>query len=225
MRNLIIAIDGHSSCGKSTLARNLAGELDLLYIDSGAMYRAITLYLLDNKIELADLEQIEASLKKITIELKPQSNGRIRTYLNGEDVEQRIRTMEVSKQVSPVSAIPEVREFLVKQQRSFGNKHGVVMDGRDIGTVVFPEAPVKIFLTAADETRVQRRFHELKGKGLDIGIEEVRKNLRERDEMDTNRAVSPLRKAEDAIVLDNTDLNETQTLQKALQIVKSAKQA
>lgn len=222
---MIIAIDGHSSCGKSTLARKLSAHLGLLYIDSGAMYRAVTLYCLDQGIDIEDPESVTEVLPNLTIELKPKPGGGIDTWLNGESVESRIRTMEISHMVSQVSTIAEVRHFLVKQQRHFGVRHGVVMDGRDIGTVVFPEADVKIFLTASPEVRAQRRFWELQRKGVEVTMDEVRKNLQERDEMDSTRAISPLRLADDAIVLDNSDLNETQTLEKALAIVESAKHA
>ena len=170
-------------------------------------------------------KSVEAILPNLTIELKRKPEGGIETWLNGENVESRIRTMEISQNVSQVSTIGAVRHFLVKQQRHFGTRHAVVMDGRDIGTVVFPEADVKIFLTASPEVRAERRYQELRGKGIEVTMDEVRKNLKDRDQMDTNRAISPLRQADDAIVLDNSDLDETQTLQKALAIVNSAKHA
>ncbi|MDM9632444.1 (d)CMP kinase [Robiginitalea aurantiaca] len=209
MRKISIAIDGHSSTGKSTLARQLAESLGYVYIDSGAMYRAVALFALRN--DLIDGSVNEAGLIEalrdmdVSFGLNSQT-GRTEIHLNGENVEQEIRTIEVSSYVSEVAAIPEVREKLVKLQREMGRQKGVVMDGRDIGTVVLPEAELKLFMTAAPETRAARRYKELLDRGEDITYEEVLKNVRHRDHLDSNRAVSPLKQAEDAICLDNSDM-------------------
>ncbi len=215
MKKIIIAIDGFSSCGKSTLAKALAKALNYGFVDSGAMYRAVTLYLLEHKISIQDLRGVEKALASIQIRFQAGAKGN-RTYLNGQDVEDKIRTMEVSEKVSPVAAIPIVRRAMVRQQQEMGAEKGIVMDGRDIGTVVFPEAELKIFVTAAPAVRAQRRFLELQRKGHTVAIEEVRKNLEERDHIDSTRADSPLRQAEDALVLDNTKLTPDQQLQVAL---------
>ncbi|MBX6379854.1 MAG: (d)CMP kinase [Thermoflavifilum aggregans] len=221
MRPLIIAIDGYSSCGKSTLARQLASALQYKYIDSGAMYRAITYELLRRKINLNDLAAIREVLKDIHLDFKyDPSSGRSVIWLNGENVEQAIRSWEVSEAVSQVAAIPEVREFAVAQQRRMGQQRGIVMDGRDIGTVVFPDADVKIFMTADVKIRAQRRWKELQPLHPEISLAEVEKNLLERDRLDTQRAVSPLRKAADAFVIDNSHLTETQQLQVAMDYVQ-----
>ena len=214
MQKIIIAIDGHSSCGKTTLAKELAMKLDYTYISSGAMYRAVTLYLLQNNIDIQDLEAVINSLKHIEIEFDT-SGLENATLLNGENVEREIKKMYVSEKVSPVSAIPEVRRFLVKQQRQIGVSKGIVMDGRDIGTVVFPEAELKIFLTASVEERVRRRFKELEQKGIQATYETVRDNLITRDRIDSTRKDSPLRKAEDAITIDNTHLTPEEQLEQA----------
>lgn len=210
MKKITIAIDGYSSCGKSTMAKDLAREIGYIYIDSGAMYRAVTLYCLENGLftsEGIDTNRLEAELPNIRIsfQLNP-STLRPMTYLNGENVEDRIRTMEVSSHVSPVAALPFVREALVKQQQEMGQAKGIVMDGRDIGTVVFPDAELKIFVTASAEIRAQRRYDELKAKGQEASFEEILQNVKERDYIDQNRPVSPLRQAKDAILLDNSHL-------------------
>lgn len=210
MKKITIAIDGYSSCGKSTMAKDLAREIGYIYIDSGAMYRAVTLYCLENGLftpEGIDTYRLEAELPNIRISFKlnPETQ-RPMTYLNGENVEDRIRTMEVSSHVSPVAALPFVREALVKQQQEMGQAKGIVMDGRDIGTVVFPDAELKIFVTASAEIRAQRRYDELKAKGQEASFEEILQNVKERDYIDQNRPVSPLRQAEDAILLDNSHL-------------------
>lgn len=210
MKKITIAIDGYSSCGKSTMAKDLAREIGYIYIDSGAMYRAVTLYCLENGLftpEGIDTNRLEAELPNIQIsfQLNP-STLRPMTYLNGENVEDRIRSMEVSSHVSPVAALPFVREALVKQQQEMGKAKGIVMDGRDIGTVVFPDAELKIFVTASAEIRAQRRYDELKAKGQEASFEEILRNVKERDYIDQNRPVSPLRQAEDAILLDNSHL-------------------
>ena len=210
MKKITIAIDGYSSCGKSTMAKDLAREIGYIYIDSGAMYRAVTLYCLENGLftsEGIDTNRLEAEMPNIRIsfQLNPDTQ-RPMTYLNGENVEDRIRTMEVSSHVSPVAALPFVREALVKQQQEMGQAKGIVMDGRDIGTVVFPDAELKIFVTASAEIRAQRRYDELKAKGQEASFEEILQNVKERDYIDQNRPVSPLRQAEDAILLDNSHL-------------------
>ena len=210
MKKITIAIDGYSSCGKSTMAKDLAREVGYIYIDSGAMYRAVTLYCLENQLfttEGIDTARLEADMPSIQIsfQLNPET-GRPMTYLNGVNVEDRIRTMEVSNRVSPVAALPFVREALVKLQQYMGMEKGIVMDGRDIGTTVFPEAELKIFVTASAEVRAQRRYDELKAKGQEASFEEILANVKERDYIDQNREVSPLRKADDAILLDNSHL-------------------
>lgn len=210
MKKITIAIDGYSSCGKSTMAKDLAREVGYIYIDSGAMYRAVTLYCLENGLftpDGIDTEKLEVMMPNIRIsfQLNPETQ-RPMTYLNGENVEDRIRTMEVSTRVSPVAAIPFVREALVKQQQEMGQAKGIVMDGRDIGTVVFPDAELKIFVVASAEIRAQRRYDELKAKGQEASYEEILANVKERDYIDQNREVSPLRQAEDALLLDNSNL-------------------
>ena len=210
MKKITIAIDGFSSCGKSTMAKDLAREVGYIYIDSGAMYRAVTLYCLDNGLftnEGIDTSRLEAAMPsiKISFQLNPET-ARPMTFLNGENVEDRIRTMEVSTRVSPVAALPFVREALVKLQQEMGKEKGIVMDGRDIGTAVFPDAELKIFVTASAEIRAQRRYDELKAKGQEASFEEILANVKERDHIDQNREVSPLRKAEDALLLDNSNL-------------------
>ena len=210
MKKITIAIDGYSSCGKSTMAKDLAREVGYIYIDSGAMYRAVTLYCLDNGLftpDGIDTTQLEAAMPNIRIsfQLNPETQ-RPMTYLNGVNVEDRIRTMEVSTRVSPVAALPFVREALVKLQQEMGQAKGIVMDGRDIGTVVFPDAELKIFVVASAEIRAQRRYDELKAKGQEASYEEILANVKERDYIDQNREVSPLRQAEDAILLDNSNL-------------------
>ncbi len=218
MKKITIAIDGHSSCGKSTLAKALSNELKYIYVDSGAMYRAVTYYFIENEIDLEDDKAIAKALSKIEIRFKKVDQG-IRTILNGVDIENEIREMRVSKMVSPVATISEVRRDLVRQQRQLGNEKGIVMDGRDIGTVVFKDAELKIFLTADPEIRVQRRYDELIAKGLDINLDTVKTNLLKRDHIDSTREDSPLRKAGDAIVINNTLLTPQQLLEKALELV------
>ena len=216
-KKIIITIDGWSSCGKSTLAKQLAKELGYVYVDSGAMYRAITLYFLRNNIDLAEKKEVKEALKSISLEFvfNPKSNSS-EIYLNDENVEYVIRDMVVAEKVSDVAASKEVREFAVAQQQLMGKKKGIVMDGRDIGTVVFPKAELKIFMTADNAIRVQRRFKELYEKNPNVTIEEVKDNLEMRDYIDSHREVSPLRKAKDAIELDNTNLTEKEQFSKAL---------
>ena len=210
MNKITIAIDGHSSCGKSTMAKDLAREIGYVYIDTGAMYRAVTLFCLQNglikdeKIETDELRKHMNDIS-ITFQLNP-TTGKPDTYLNGICVEDKIRTLEVSSKVSDVAALDFVREAMVDLQRLMGEAKGVIMDGRDIGTVVFPNAELKIFVTASDEIRAQRRYDELIAKGEKCNIEDILANIRERDRIDSTRAVSPLRKADDAIVLDNSHM-------------------
>lgn len=216
-KKIIITIDGWSSCGKSTLAKQLAKELGYVYVDSGAMYRAITLYFLRNNIDLAEKKEVKEALRSINLEFifNPKSNSS-EIYLNGENVEYVIRDLVIAEKVSDVAAIKEVREFAVAQQQKMGAKKSIVMDGRDIGTVVFPKAELKIFMTADNAIRVQRRFKELYEKNPNVTIEEVKDNLEMRDYIDSHREVSPLRKAKDAIELDNTNLTEKEQFNKAL---------
>ena len=205
MKKINIAIDGHSSCGKSTLAKALAAKLHYLYIDSGAMYRAVTLYFLNKGTDINNAEQVKEHLDQIAISFK-NVNGENRTLLNDADVSDEIRSMAINNFVSPVAALSSVRRKLVHQQQIIGSKKGIVMDGRDIGTVVFPEAELKIFLTANIETRAQRRFDELRRKGNSVSLDEIKQNLAERDKIDSNRSDSPLKQASDAILLDNSNL-------------------
>ena len=220
-KKIIITIDGWSSCGKSTLAKRLAKELGYIYVDSGAMYRAITLYFLRNNIDIEDKKETKAALKSINLEFVfNTASQHSEMYLNGENVEYVIRDLIIAEKVSDVAAIKEVREFAVAQQQKMGTKKGIVMDGRDIGTVVFPKAELKIFMTADNAVRVERRFKELYEKNPNITIEEVKNNLEMRDYIDSHREVSPLRKAKDALILDNTDLTENQQFEKAMEWVK-----
>lgn len=211
MKKIVIAIDGYSSCGKSTMAKNLARQLGYVYVDTGAMYRAVTLYALRHQLFKADGEVDAASLQRDMpdIRISFQFNaltGKPDTYLNDELVEQEIRTMQVSERVSKIAALPFVRTALVAQQQRMGKDKGIVMDGRDIGTVVFPHAELKIFVTASAEVRAQRRYDELQQKGMPARYDDILKNVQERDYIDSHREVSPLRKAEDAIELDNSNL-------------------
>lgn len=221
MKKIIIAIDGWSSCGKSTLAKQLAKTLKYTYVDSGAMYRSITLYFLRNSIDWKKEKAVKEALENIDLHFSTDENsGKTSIYLNNENVEYLIRDLIIAEKVSEVAAIKEVREFAVAQQRKMGNKKGIVMDGRDIGTVVFPQAELKIFMTADNAVRVERRFKELYQQNPNITIEEVKNNLEMRDYIDSHREVSPLRQAEDALVLDNSNITEEQQLKKALEWVK-----
>jgi len=210
-KKINIAIDGYSACGKSTLARGLADALGYLYIDSGAMYRALTWYFIEKGIDTGDIEAIRAELADIDVRLERRGNQLI-TRVNGRDVSEEIRRMDVSEKVSEISTLPELRAKLVKLQRAMAREGGVVMDGRDIGTVVMPEADIKIFMTADFDVRVKRRMEELKEKGIEAGYEEVAENLRHRDQIDSSRKVSPLKKAEDAVLFDNSELTRVQQL-------------
>lgn len=223
-KKIIIAIDGHSSCGKSTVAKQLAQKLGYIYIDSGAMYRVVTLVAMRNDWiteKVPDVEKVISGLKHIKITFKwDEELGKNTTYLNGENVEDEIRQLEVSENVSPISTIAEVRHEMVKQQRENGKNKGIVMDGRDIGTVVFPGAELKIFMTASPEIRAQRRFLELTEKGEKVNFSEIVKNVESRDKIDSTRAVSPLKKADDAIVLDNSNLTREEQLEWSVKKVK-----
>ena len=220
-KKIIITIDGWSSCGKSTLAKQLAAELGYVYVDSGAMYRAITLYFLRNHIDWSDTNEVNEALKNIKIEFQFNvKSQQTEIFLNEENVEYLIRDMVIADKVSDVAAIKEVRDFAVAQQHSMGEKKGIVMDGRDIGTTVFPDAELKIFMTADIAVRVERRYKEFFEKNPNITIEEVKKNLEIRDYIDSHREVSPLRKAEDAIELDNTHLGMEEQLDIALKLAK-----
>lgn len=215
MKKIIVAIDGLSSCGKSTLAKGLAKALHYAYLDTGAMYRAVTLYFMKNGIDFNDPASVEDALKHIEIHFE-RLEGQNTTFLNGINVEHDIREMPVSELVSPVSTISAVRRAMVKQQQGMGKRRGIVADGRDIGTVVFPDAELKIFLIADSDVRTSRRHLELAAKGIDAEWDEIRRNLLERDRIDSSRADSPLKKADDAIVLDNTLLSEAEQLDKTL---------
>lgn len=211
MKKITIAIDGYSSCGKSTMAKDLAKEIGYIYVDTGAMYRSVTLYALRNNLFNADgsirEQELQEQMKNINISFQfNKETGRPDTYLNGENVENEIRTMEVSSHVSPIATLAFVREALVEQQQRMGAEKGIVMDGRDIGTVVFPDAELKIFVTASAEVRAQRRYDELKAKGMEADFADILKNVQERDYIDSHRETSPLRKADDALELDNSQL-------------------
>lgn len=228
-KKITIAVDGFSSCGKSTLAKQLAAKLGYVYIDSGAMYRAVTLYALRNNMivdEELDTKKLIASLDDVKIHFELNANGEPQTFLNGTNVEREIRKIYVSQWVSPVAAVPEVRHVMVAQQQKMGEAKGVVMDGRDIGTTVFPNAELKIFVTAEVDVRAQRRYDEMLSKGEPADMNEVKQNLQERDRIDQSRAESPLRKADDAVVLDNSHITRDEQLQVAydwaMERIKSA---
>ena len=211
MKKIVIAIDGYSSCGKSTMAKDLAREIGYIYVDTGAMYRAVTLFAMRNKLfgdnGDIDTDRLEQMLPEVSISFKINTEtSKPETCLIGEVVEKEIRSLEVSQHVSPVAALPFVRAKLVEQQQAMGKEKGIVMDGRDIGTVVFPNAELKIFVTATAEIRAQRRFKELQAKGMPANYDDILKNVEERDYIDTHRETSPLRQADDALVLDNSQL-------------------
>lgn len=211
MKKITIAIDGFSSSGKSTMAKDLAKEIGYIYIDSGAMYRAVTLYAMEHHLfdgDEIDTGNLEKQIQDIHISfrLNPET-GRPDTYLNHVNVENKIRSMDVSTKVSPISTLGFVREAMVRQQQEMGKAKGIVMDGRDIGTTVFPDAELKVFVTASPETRAERRYEELKAKGQNAGYKDILKNVKERDYIDQNREISPLRKADDAILLDNSTMS------------------
>ena len=226
MKKITIAIDGHSSCGKSTMAKDLAREVGYVYVDTGAMYRCVTLYALRHDLFTADgikEDELRKEMPNIRISFKFNAEtGRPDTYLNDELVEDKIRTMEVSNHVSPIATLGFVREAMVAQQQQMGKDKGVVMDGRDIGTVVFPDAELKIFVTASAEVRAQRRYDELKGKGMEADYEDILKNVQERDYIDSHREVSPLKKADDAILLDNSNMTIAEQKQWLIERFKEA---
>jgi len=220
-----IAVDGYSSCGKSTLARGLAKELGYVYIDSGAMYRAVTLFAMNNNVFEKggfDRQKLIENLKNVVIHFELDNENNPVTYLNGNNVEREIRQIEVSSKVSIISAVPDVRERMVKLQRKMSENKSVVMDGRDIGTVVFPRARIKFFITAGIDVRAKRRYDELIEKGDDTDFEQVKANIIERDLLDQSRAVSPLKMADDAILIDNSHLNKKEQLEIAVKYVKKS---
>lgn len=232
MKKITIAIDGHSSCGKSTMAKDLAREVGYVYVDTGAMYRSVTLYALRHGLFVTENgrtrileDELRKQLPDIHISFKFNAEtGRPDTYLNGELVEKDIRTMEVSNHVSPIATLGFVREAMVAQQQEMGRGGGVVMDGRDIGTVVFPNAELKIFVTASAQVRAQRRYDELKQKGMEANFNEILRNVQERDYIDSHREVSPLRPAEDSILLDNSNMTIAEQKQWLLEEFQKATQ-
>jgi cytidylate kinase len=226
VKKVVVAIDGYSSCGKSTFAKLIAKELNYIFIDTGAMYRSVALFAIRNKLvngKAINTDDLINKLKEVKISFKYSSDGKICTYLNNQNVEEFIRGVEVSQLVSEVSAIKEVRKFLVAQQQEMGREKGIVMDGRDIGTVVFPNAEIKIFMTASTEVRTKRRFDELTAKGIKVSLDEIRKNIEERDNMDINREESPLRKAGDAVELDNSCMTFEQQMAWVKQLLENRK--
>jgi cytidylate kinase len=220
MNKIIIAIDGYSACGKSTTARAVASKLGFIYVDSGAMYRAVTYYLLENKIPLTDIEKINKVLRDVEVGFKRDEAGNLITYLNGKSVEDKIRELKVSENVSVVAAISTVRKAMVRIQHQLGESKNIVMDGRDIGTVVFPEAELKIFMTADPEIRARRRLKEWLANGVETTIEEVRANVEARDHKDTTREDSPLKKADDAIVVDNSFMTFDEQVEEIIALAK-----
>ena len=227
MKKITIAIDGHSSCGKSTMAKELARQMGYVYIDTGAMYRSVTLYAMQNGMidpqGNIDTQRLQAAMPDIhiTFRYNPQ-RGRPDTYLNGKLVEDDIRTMQVSNHVSPIATLGFVRQAMVQQQRQMGQQGGVILDGRDIGTVVFPNAELKIFVTASPEIRAKRRYDELTAKGQTVDYQEILRNVQERDYIDSHREISPLTQAPDAIVLDNSDMTIPQQQAWLLKLTKEA---
>jgi cytidylate kinase len=223
-KKIIIAIDGHSSCGKSTMAKSLAQLLSYIYIDSGAMYRVVTLVALRKRLipnGIPNIPKVIAELENIRITFQwDEALGKNTTFFNGENVEEEIRQLEVSQNVSPISTIAEVRLEMVKQQRENGKNKGIVMDGRDIGTVVFPDAELKIFMTATPEIRAQRRYDELSQKGQKVDFNEILQNVEGRDKIDSNRATSPLKRADDALILDNSSITREEQLRWTVEKVK-----
>jgi cytidylate kinase len=217
--NIIVAIDGYSSCGKSTLAQALAKKLNFIYVDSGAMYRAVTVYMLRNEVDITDLAKVHEALEQVHVNFEAR-NDEVHVLLNDEEITEEIRQMHVSEKVSQVATLKEVRHAMVKQQQRMGRSKHIVMDGRDIGTAVFPDANVKLFMTADPIIRAERRYKELRAKGEDITMEEIMENLSLRDYQDTTRVESPLIQAEDAIVLDNSNLTQEEQLEFALEHVK-----
>ncbi len=219
MKKILIAIDGYAACGKSTLAKQLAAHLHYLFLDTGAMYRAVTLYLLENNINWLDAAALDDALNNISIAFQRNEDGKIITFLNGDDVEEAIRSMHVSNKVSEVAAVSVIRKFLVQQQQEIGKEKGIVMDGRDIGTVVFPNAELKLFVTADMDTRVQRRLLELQSNDIPVSEQDIRDNLIKRDKEETTRTDSPLVQAKDAILIDNTNLTPEEQFNLVLKLV------
>ena len=221
MQPIIIAIDGYSGCGKSSTAKVVAKRLGYIYVDSGAMYRAVTLYFLNNGVQVTDAMAVEQALQNLSIAFAIRPDGSSETLLNGHSVEDQIRDMRVSEKVSQVSALPAVRRAMVAKQQEMGKQRGIVMDGRDIGTVVFPDAELKLFLTADLRIRAERRLAELKAKGTQASLEEIMDNLKERDEADSSRANSPLRKADGAIEIDTSGLTFEDQVEKVIFLAKN----
>ncbi|MBK7442525.1 MAG: (d)CMP kinase [Bacteroidetes bacterium] len=221
MKKILIAIDGYAACGKSTLAKQLAAHLHYLFLDTGAMYRAVTLYLLENNINWLDAAALDEALNNISIAFQRNEDGKIITFLNGDDVEDAIRSMQVSNKVSEVAAVSAIRKFLVQQQQEIGKEKGIVMDGRDIGTVVFPHAELKLFVTADMDTRVQRRLLELQSNDIPVSEQDIRDNLIKRDKEETTRTDSPLMQAKDAILIDNTNLTPEEQFTFVLKLVEA----
>ena len=218
MKKIIVAIDGHSSCGKSTMAKSLAAQVGYIYVDTGAMYRAVTLFAMRQGLFDAqgqpDAARLEALVPKIEVSFRLDPDTHLPLVcLNGEVVEEEVRTLEVSSHVSAIAALPFVREALTRQQQRLGEEKGIVMDGRDIGTVVFPQAELKVFVTASAEVRAQRRFLELTAKGQTVAFEDILRNVQERDYIDSHREVAPLRQADDALVLDNSEMTREEQMQ------------
>ena len=218
-KKITIAVDGFASCGKSTLAKGIAKVLDYAYIDTGAMYRAVTLYCIENEVNTEDNDAVQSALNNLDIRFKT-IDGKNTTFLNGKNVEEDIRKMYVSKFVSEVAAVSSVRRAMVREQQEMGKEKGVILDGRDIGTVVFPDAELKLFMTASIEVRTQRRLLELQSKGQTVSLEEITENLQHRDRIDSTRADSPLKQANDAIVIDNSNLSENEQLAMCLVLAK-----
>ena len=217
MKNIVVAIDGYSSCGKSTIAKELARHAGYTYVDTGAMYRAIALYLLQNDQPM-DCDNLQDLLQGIHITFSLQPDGSQHTILNGEDVEHLIRTLEVGNMASKISPIRQVRQYLVAQQQAMGQQKAIVMDGRDIGTVVFPNAELKLFLTASPQVRAKRRYDELKAKGENPIMEDVLADINDRDYRDSHRTESPLRQAEDAVVVDNSNMTREEQMKYIIQL-------
>lgn len=224
MKRIIIAIDGYSGCGKSTTAKEVARQLGYTYVDSGAMYRAVTLYFLENRIDPGDEAAVAAALREMEISFRIGDRGQTETYLNGDRVEDRIREMHVSGAVSRVSAIPTVRRAMVARQQSLGRERGIVMDGRDIGTVVFPDAELKVFLTADIRVRAERRLAELRAKGSDATLEAIMENLSGRDHADSTREDSPLRMAERAVEIDTSSITIAEQVSRVVSLAKAVLQ-
>ncbi|MGC9150524.1 MAG: (d)CMP kinase [Microbacter sp.] len=226
LKKIIVAIDGYSSCGKSTIAKELAKKVGYIYVDSGAMYRAVALYCIENHIiknNEVDIEKLKTQLPLLQIEFRTNTDdGTSQTYLNGQNVEQKIRSLQVAETASQISTIPFVRQAMVNLQQQLGQSKGIVMDGRDIGTVVFPDAELKIFVTASPSIRAERRFNELKALRKSITLDEVMKNVEERDLRDTHRTISPLQKADDAIILDNSNMTKDEQMQWVLNAFEKA---